>query len=303
MTTSDWHDLELKPNMLDLISRLTSRVFLGEKLYRNPDWHRVTAGYAVHTFMSALFLRMFPRCTRPFVANLLPFCRKMRKELQEAKDIITPVVEERRTAKQDAIRQGKEPERYVDAMQWMEECAKGRPYDPTLAQISLTLATIHTTSDLLTQTLFYLAERDEIIVALRNEVITVLQGDGWSKSTFNNLKLMDSILKESQRLKPHNMGKPPLLSLPMKLKNPFLMQPQIVAMRRFAQEDVTLSDGTVLPKGSISVLTTEAMRDPTIYPDPETFDAYRFLKLRETPGYETMAQAVSTTPQHLAFGL
>ncbi|GLA07505.1 hypothetical protein AnigIFM60653_008736 [Aspergillus niger] len=277
----DWHDLELKPNMLDLISRLTSRVFLGEKLYRNPDWHRVTAGYAVHTFMSALFLRMFPRCTRPFVANLLPFCRKMRKELQGAKDIITPVVEERRTAKQDAIRQGKEPERYVDAMQWMEECAKGRPYDPTLAQISLTLATIHTTSDLLTQTLFYLAERDEIIVALRNEVITVLQGDGWSKSTFNNLKLMDSILKESQRLKPHNM----------------------VAMRRFAQEDVTLSDGIVLPKGSISVLTTEAMRDPNIYPDPETFDAYRFLKLRETPGYETMAQAVSTTPQHLAFGL
>lgn len=74
-------------------------------------------------------------------------------------------------------------------------------------------------------------------------------------------------------------------------------------MRRFAQEDVTLSDGTVLPKGTISVLTSEPMWDPTIYPEPETFDAYRFLKMRETPGLETAAQAVSISPQHLAFGL
>ncbi|GFN19071.1 cytochrome P450 [Aspergillus tubingensis] len=283
MFTDDpnWHDLQLKPNVASLISRLTSRVFLGEKLYRNPDWHRVTADYAVHTFMSALFLRMFPRCTRPYVAYILPFCRKIRNEIKEAEGIITPVVEERRSAKQEAIRQGKEPEHYEDAMQWMEECAKGRPYDPTLAQVALSLAAIHTTSDLLTQTIFYLAEREDVIKALRNEVIGVLQNDGWTKSTFNDLKLMDSVLKESQRLKPHS----------------------IAGMRRFAQEDVTLSDGTVLPKGTISVLTSESNWDPTIYPEPETFDAYRFLKLRETPGFETVAQAVTTSPQHLAFGL
>ncbi|GLB06074.1 hypothetical protein AtubIFM57258_001370 [Aspergillus tubingensis] len=275
----DWHDLELKPNVASLISRLTSRVFLGEKLYRNPNWHRVTADYAVHTFMSALFLRMFPRCTRPYVASILPFCRKIRNEIKEAEDMITPVVEERRSAKQEAIREGKEPEHFEDMIQWMEECARGRPYDPTLAQITLSLAAIHTTSDLLTQTLFYLAEREDVITALRHEVVTVLQNDGWTKSTFNDLKLMDSVLKESQRLKPHT------------------------GMRRFAQEDVTLSDGTVLPKGTISVLTSESNWDPTIYPEPETFDAYRFLKLRETPGFETVAQAVTTSPQHLAFGL
>ncbi|OJZ88178.1 hypothetical protein ASPFODRAFT_531920 [Aspergillus luchuensis CBS 106.47] len=277
----EWHDLQLKPIAASLISRLSSRVFLGEKLSRNPNWHRVTADYAVHTFMSALFLRMFPRCTRPYVAYVLPFCRKIRNEIKEAEEIITPVVEERRSAKQEAIRQGQQPEHYEDAMQWMEECAKGRPYDPTLAQIALSLAAIHTTSDLLTQTLFYLAEREDVIKALRNEVITVLQNDGWTKSTFNDLKLMDSVLKESQRLKPHS----------------------IAGMRRFAQEDVTLSDGTVLPKGTISVLTSEPMWDPTIYPEPETFDAYRFLKMRETPGLETAAQAVSISPQHLAFGL
>ncbi|GKZ18178.1 hypothetical protein AbraIFM66951_000351 [Aspergillus brasiliensis] len=231
--------------------------------------------------MSALFLRMFPRRIRPFVANCLPFCHQLRRELKDAKEIITPVVEERRAAKQDAIRQGKEPERYVDAMQWMEECAKGRPYDPTLAQISLALASIHTTSDMLSQVLFDLAGRGEVIAALRTEVITVLQDDGWTKSTFNNLKLMDSVIKESQRLKPHSLA----------------------AMRRFAHEDVKLSDGTILPKGTISVLINEAMWDPTVYPDPETFDAYRFLKLRETPGFETAAQAASPSPWHMGFGL
>ncbi|GLB16874.1 hypothetical protein AtubIFM61612_006729 [Aspergillus tubingensis] len=303
MSPPDWHDLQLKPNVASLISRLTSRVFLGEKLYRNPDWHRVTADYAVHTFMSALFLRMFPRCTRPYVAYILPFCRKIRNEIKEAEGIITPVVEERRSAKQEAIRQGKEPEHYEDAMQWMEECAKGRPYDPTLAQVALSLAAIHTTSDLLTQTIFYLAEREDVIKALRNEVIGVLQNDGWTKSTFNDLKLMDSVLKESQRLKPHSIGK---LSPHHQLLHTTENSPNTTTtagMRRFAQEDVTLSDGTVLPKGTISVLTSESNWDPTIYPEPETFDAYRFLKLRETPGFETVAQAVTTSPQHLAFGL
>lgn len=157
--------------------------------------------------MSALFLRMFPRCTRPYLASILPFCRKIRNEIKEAEDMITPVVEERRSAKQEAIRQGKEPEQFEDTIQWMEDCARGRPYDPTLAQITLSLAAIHTTSDLLTQTLFYLAEREDVITALRHEVVTVLQNDGWTKSTFNDLKLMDSMLKESQRLKPHSIGK------------------------------------------------------------------------------------------------
>lgn len=73
-------------------------------------------------------------------------------------------------------------------------------------------------------------------------------------------------------------------------------------MRRLAVEDIELSDKTFLPKGELIVVACDKMWDPNTYPNPNTFDPYRFLKLRETPGHETSAQLVSPSPEHLGFG-
>ncbi|KAG2024661.1 hypothetical protein GB937_003854 [Aspergillus fischeri] len=43
------------------------------------------------------------------------------------------------------------------------------------------------------------------------------------------------------------------------------------------------------------------MWDPDAYPNPELFNPYRFLRLRETPGHETSAQLVWPSPD-LGFG-
>lgn len=74
-------------------------------------------------------------------------------------------------------------------------------------------------------------------------------------------------------------------------------------MRRLAMKSVTLSDGTIIPKGTSIFVSGERMWDPKYYPNPDTFDAYRFLRLREIPGNETSAQLVSVSSQHLGFGL
>lgn len=73
-------------------------------------------------------------------------------------------------------------------------------------------------------------------------------------------------------------------------------------MRRLAEENIKLSDGTLIPKGSVISVSSDTMWDPSIYPNPEVYDPYRFLKLRETPGNENTAQLVSVTPEHMAFG-
>lgn len=73
-------------------------------------------------------------------------------------------------------------------------------------------------------------------------------------------------------------------------------------MRRLAEQNIKLSDGTLIPKGAIISVSSDSMWDPDIYPNPETYDPYRFLKLRETPGNENTAQLVSVTPEHMAFG-
>lgn len=73
-----------------------------------------------------------------------------------------------------------------------------------------------------------------------------------------------------------------------------------VAMPRYASEQINLADGTIIPKGSTTYVANVAMRDPKIYPDPETFDPYRFLKWREAGN--SSAYLVSTSPEHIGFG-
>ena len=51
-------------------------------------------------------------------------------------------------------------------------------------------------------------------------------------------------------------------------------------MNRFVERDITLSDGTPLPKGSRIMIMGE-YRDPSIYPGPDAFKAGRFLRLRQ----------------------
>ncbi|KAL5365631.1 cytochrome P450 [Aspergillus floccosus] len=276
----EWHEIDLRSTILGIVAQLSSRVFLGDQICRNPDWLRITVSYTVDSFLAAQDLRLWPKPLRPLVANFLPSCRKIRSELREATEIITPVLEERRKAKETQVREGRTPERYVDAMQWMEESAQGRSYDPAVAQLAFSVAAIHTTSDMLIQVLLDLCAQNGLIKELREEIVTVIQGEGWKKTTLYKLKLMDSVLKESQRLKPIS----------------------IASMRRLASEDVKLSDGTIIPKGSNLFVSSGNMWDPSVYPDPEKFDPYRFLKLREIPGHETSAQLASPSPEHLGFG-
>ncbi|KAL3447881.1 cytochrome P450 [Aspergillus insuetus] len=282
----DWHDLALKSSILRIVAQLSSKVFLGDQICRNPDWLQITVDYTVDAFIAAEELRLWPSPIRPLVAEFLPSCRKIRGELQRAREIITPVLEQRRLARleeeeeeEEALLnvQGKEKTpgkpKYADAMQWMEDCAKGQRYDPAVAQISFSIAAIHTTSDMLTQVLLDICSMPELINALREEIVTVVQEEGWKKTTFYKLKLMDSVLKESQRLKPTSIG------------------------------NFKLQDGSVIQKGTFLFVSSERMWDPSVYPDPEKFDPYRFMKLRQVPGYETVAQTVSPSPEHMGFGL
>jgi len=39
-----------------------------------------------------------------------------------------------------------------------------------------------------------------------------------------------------------------------------------------------------------------------VHENPDQWDGYRFYKMRETPGKQNLAQLVSTSPDHLAFG-
>ncbi|XP_044717952.1 cytochrome p450 domain-containing protein [Hirsutella rhossiliensis] len=178
----DWHEVVAKEVNLQLMARITSRVFLGLKMCRNPQWLRIMSTYTTVAFQAVEELRLWPHWLRSTAQWFLPHCTSARALVQEARDLINPLIETRRCEKAAAAERG-------------AKC-----------------------------------DHPELIEPLREEIIAVLSQSGWSKRSLYSLKLMDSVLKESQRMKPIS----------------------VASMRRFTTADVNLSDGTVLPKNKLA---------------------------------------------------
>lgn len=95
-----------------------------------------------------------------------------------------------------------------------EREAKGRDYDPAVVQLTLSFVAIHTTTDLVTQVMTELGRNPEIIDELRQEIVKAISEGGWKKTSLYNMKLLDSVIKESLRINPTGIGKVIPTSLP-----------------------------------------------------------------------------------------
>ncbi|KAI8249277.1 Cytochrome P450 monooygenase 1 [Colletotrichum sp. SAR 10_98] len=278
--SKEWKEFVLKPTLLDLVARISARVFLGEEGCRNPAWLKITKEYTVDAFIAGVELRKYPPGIRHVIHWFLPQCKAVRAHQQTARNIINEVLHARKVEDQQRLAQGLKPKARNDAVEWFEQMAKGRNYDAATVQIALAMAAVHTTTDLLSQTLYDIMQHPEIVPALREEIATVISQDGWEKTALYKMKLMDSVIKESQRIKP----------------------PNVVSMNRVAMKDVKLPDGSIIPAGSKIGVSAHAMWDPSVHSDPGSWDGYRWLKMRQQEGQENLHQLATTTPQHIAFG-
>lgn len=73
-------------------------------------------------------------------------------------------------------------------------------------------------------------------------------------------------------------------------------------MSRSGDHDVKIGD-TLVPKGTAIKVAVENHYNPDVYPEPEKFDPYRYLKLRNQPGQENGWQFVTTSTESLGFGI
>ncbi|OJD40673.1 cytochrome p450 [Diplodia corticola] len=285
--SKDWTPIVLYPAAVHLVARLSARVFLGESAARDESWLRISTEYAHYVIPFVRALRSWPPAMRPFVQHLLPERRRLRACEAQARRLIAALAE--KSGNSD------------DALHWQEEVSRkhGKDTDVAAGQLALSLVAVHTTSMALTRVMFDLCEHPEWIEPLRDEVRRALAEEGddgvWTKSTLMRMRLMDSVLKESQRLNPVHL----------------------TLMTRIATADVVLPSlpDLSIPAGSmLAVSTSEALRDPTTFPDPDSFIGDRFLRLREesssaaaTPaGTESRSgnkwQYATTSTQHIGFG-
>ncbi|TLD22978.1 hypothetical protein PspLS_07068 [Pyricularia sp. CBS 133598] len=275
--SKDW--TEITPASITLVvSRMSARIFMKE-LCTDKEWIKASSEYIVNIFYFGYILGVFPKFLRRIVNAIHPRAAKNRRLLQNCRDILKPHLEKRVIVIREAEARG-EKNPYNDSLEWYKNEVKTRKLDPAVEQISLSLVAVHTTSDLLGQTIIDIARHPDLFAPLRQEVIDVLSTEGLTKAAFQKLVLMDSCFKETQRTRP--------------IFNTFF--------QRKALQTVTLSDGFVIKKGTNVAATSTIMEDESVWPDPQRYNPCRFVEMRKTPGEELKSQLVSVSANHFAFG-
>lgn len=209
----EWQKFTIRDAIADVVARLSSRVFLGAELCRNARWLSIANTYTVDSFATAHLMRAAPAFMRPLTYWLLPQTKRLRRAVRDAHELIDPVVARRKAAIDAAARAvaagaAKPPKTTADTLGWLYEIATAKGINPdyTAAQLSLTMAAIHTTTEATCQALLDICEYPDVADQLRREVVDVLAEAGWAKTSLYKLKLMDSFIKEGQRVRPIAAG-------------------------------------------------------------------------------------------------
>jgi hypothetical protein len=213
---------------------------------------------------------------------------------------------------------------YADLIKWTRDtlpAAEKSNYGvQAVVQLTFGAVSIHTTTQAVTHILYDLATHPEYLPILREEARYTLNeaGGEWTLESMNNLKKLDSFMKESQRHSPAAIG--------MFLYSPFLYQTILtfhlcflclhlgpeniadinltVAFQRKVNKPITLSDGTYLKAGTLVSAPAMAINyDPALYTNPEEFDGLRFYKKRQLFAEDANKhQFVSTSNTQVNFG-
>ncbi|OHF04576.1 P450 monooxygenase [Colletotrichum orchidophilum] len=206
--------------------------------------------------------------------------KNLRDQVDKTRSLVEPIVQKRRAERAACLTKGVKPPVYVDSIQWFEEAANGDWYDAAGAQLAMHFAGIYATSDLLIGSLVDICRHPDIIEPLRQEIRTCIAEGGWTPASLFKMKLLDSCMKETQRIKPV----------------------ECATMRSYALRDVTFSNGTFIPKGELVAVAADRMNNPNVWEEPEKYDPYRFMRMRQDPEKAAGALLENTSADHVGFG-
>ncbi|KAH7141617.1 putative cytochrome P450 [Dactylonectria macrodidyma] len=276
VTVADWTPIPVVEVMTKIVARVSSRMFGGTSLSHNEEWLQASVNFAIDGFIGAQKLKKYPEILKPLVARFLPEVRRIASYYATAEAAAIPLLETRQRTGEKA----------TDLLYWMADQAEGGERQLRfLAGILLkvSFAAIHTSAAAPAQLIFDLCNHPEIIEPLRTEVDSVCSPSGQiDKHGFLKMVKMDSVMKESQRF------------------NPLLL----ITFERIIHKPFTLSSGLAIPANTTIGIPTQAITmDPSLYPDPERFDAFRFAKLRVAePELDGRTQYVASNTSSMSFG-
>jgi cytochrome P450 len=181
--------------MVQLVSQESTRLFLGPEMCRDAHWLQASVNYIQSFFMGIDLLDSWRPIFRPLVSKFSQTGKQIRSDLAEARQILSPFIADRQARKANG-------EKFNDLLQWFDDAARGAEYDAPLLILRSSMAAVHSTSDLLTKAIFEICTQPGLIDDIREEAIRVFKEHGLRQTAIQELRLTDSVLKETQRLKP-----------------------------------------------------------------------------------------------------
>ena len=260
--------------MMRTIDRASNRMFVGQSLCKNEDYLSNMGKFAQDVIRCTVLMSFVSRPLRPLfgpfisIPNTLHWWRTKRHVVPLIKDRLENMARKRR----EPSFKWEPPNDYVT---WHIETAlaegKAKELEPEMISrflMPINFAAIHTTTFTITTALFNLLSSDptkRYVEQLRDEIEQIFAEENrvWTKQGLNKMVKTDSAIRESMRLS--NFG------------------------TRGCQRKVTAKDGLrnedeewTAPYGSmISIDIYDIHHDPEIYPDPFTYNPFRFSDLRE----------------------
>ncbi|KAL9715653.1 hypothetical protein Ac2012v2_000096 [Leucoagaricus gongylophorus] len=248
----DWVHIPTYLSVVKIVSRYTARFFVGPELSSNKEFTKLMEYYAAHVPKDGATLSRLPSWLRPVVSRTLFDTRGKAKDIEE---YLRPIITKR--LERDIDSDDFDPDSN-NMITWLWRTAnEGQRtiYDIAIRLVWLDIASIITTSTVLTHILFDLATYNLYIEPLREEISTIVETEGWNKVSMEKMRKLDSFMKESHRL--NGSG--------------------FVMTRRLAMSDFSFSDGTFIPKGTNFVVAGRGInQDERYYENPQEFQGFRF---------------------------
>ncbi|KAF2494845.1 cytochrome P450 [Lophium mytilinum] len=280
----EWTPVNVNQKLLRVIAKVSNRIFVGPELCLNEDWIAISIDFTLKVFAGANALGKWRPWLRPFMRYFIKEIDDTNNLKQRAEDFMVPIIKARRAAMEKGEFDENKPD---DFLQWCLD-QEGKTMNRKVErqaeiQLALSLGGIHTSSMMLTHSMYDLAARPELVALLREELQGLLDANNgkWNKTMLNDAWKLDSFMREVMRLNPSSF----------------------LGVQRLALHPFNLSDGTHIPAGTILQANLHGVyRDAAIYPDPDAFDPLRSYKQRKAASANEQAKYLFTTSNKESLG-
>ncbi|RGP74498.1 hypothetical protein FLONG3_6057 [Fusarium longipes] len=275
-----WTPVQVHDRVLRLIATNNARVFQGTAASLDEEWLSASTGYVLACFDCIRALKQWHPWLRPLVYRFIPERAAIKDQWAKGRKRVMASMKDRQ-------RKGGNLE---DPPTMLDHLSNGRNEPMAndvemqlLHQMTLIAVGTVTTFSSTTQAIYDLAAHPEYVPILRQEVESLPRDkDGqFNRDSTLAMEKLDSFLKESQRFN----------------------SPDLTTFQRAAIADMTLPDGTFVPKGTkLEINTCSIHADGDLYENPGEFDGLRFYKMRQGPGQENKYRYSSVGREDLSWG-